>query len=211
MWKANPEDIVSGRTGGMFSERLAVARTATGNGYDIYTGSSESAMRYFVDSNCINALDAAGNPAHVRAVPNLHLSQTDLQRGALVTYSARYETVAEILETIAYAGDIGWEVKFDREERKFIFTVLVGADHTEHSASPVVFRMSRNNISAIEYLNSIQGSKTFAYTGGLGLETSRQILGVHISDEEPAGFNRREVFVDASHTDVPSELLTPER
>ena len=72
---------VTGRSGGSFEHRLAVAGTAVGTGYDTQTGAAETLLRHYVDVNCINALDGAGDAASARVIPQLALSDTDGERG----------------------------------------------------------------------------------------------------------------------------------
>jgi hypothetical protein len=65
-----------------------------------------------------------------------------------------------------------------------------------------------NNIESLEYLFSLLDSKTLAYVGGSGENASRVIESVYLSSTEPSGFNRREIFVDASNTADSAELTT---
>ncbi len=198
---------VTGRSGGMFEHRLAVANTATGTGYDTQTGAAESLMLHYVDVNCVNALDASGGDASQRAVPKLTLA-ADGGRGVTATYSARYETLVELLEIICSASGLGWEVVFDRDSAQFVFTVIVGTDHSEQSVNPVIFKLELNNLTSVEYASSTLDMKSFAYVGGAGEDVSRTIQGVYLTDDEPEGFARHETFVNASNTTDTDELMT---
>ena len=199
---------VTGRSGGSFEHRLAVAGTATDTGYDTQTGAAETLLRHYVDVNCINALDGAGDAASTRIIPQLVLADTDEERGVTCTYSARYETIAEILETICNASGLGWEIVFDRDSSQFVFTVISGTDHSEHSVNPVIFKLELNNLKTIDYQSSQIDTKTFVYVGGSGEDASRVIQEVYLTDDEPSGFARHESFVSASNTADSDELVT---
>lgn len=199
---------VTGRSGGSFEHRLAVAGTAVGTGYDTQTGAAETLLRHYVDVNCINALDGAGDAASARVIPQLALSDTDGERGVTCTYSARYETVAEILETICNASGLGWGVDFDRDSATFVFDVISGTDHSEQSANPIIFKLELNNLKTIDYQSSQIDTKTLAYVGGSGEDASRIVQEVYLADDEPTGFARHEIFVSASNTDDVGELVT---
>lgn len=199
---------VTGRSGGSFEHRLAVAGTAIGTGYDTQTGAAETLLRHYVDVNCINALDGAGDAASARVIPQLALSDTDGERGVTCTYSARYETIAEILETICNASGLGWEVDFDRDSATFVFDVISGTDHSEQSIDPIIFKLELNNLKTIDYQSSQIDTKTLAYVGGSGEDASRIVQEVYLADDEPTGFARHETFVSASNTNDVGELVT---
>lgn len=199
---------VTGRSGGSFEHRLAVAGTAVGTGYDTQTGAAETLLRHYVDVNCINALDGAGDAASARVIPQLALSDTDGERGVTCTYSARYETIAEILETICNASGLGWEVDFDRDSATFVFDVISGTDHSEQSIDPIIFKLELNNLKTIDYQSSQIDTKTLAYVGGSGEDASRIVQEVYLTDSEPTGFARHETFVSASNTNDAGELVT---
>lgn len=199
---------VTGRSGGSFEHRLAVAGTAIGTGYDTQTGAAETLLRHYVDVNCINALDGAGDAASARVIPQLALSDTDGERGVTCTYSARYETIAEILETICNASGLGWEVDFDRDSATFVFDVISGTDHSEQSIDPIIFKLELNNLKTIDYQSSQIDTKTLAYVGGSGEDASRIVQEVYLTDDEPEGFARHETFVSASNTNDVGELVT---
>ena len=200
---------ITGRSGGMFSERLAVAGTHSETGYDTQTGAAETLIRHYVEVNAISAQDASGNSAPQRDIPNLDLEEAPATaRGAVCTYSARYEPLSEILEALSYAGGIGWDVEFERSTKRFLFRVIGGTNHSSTSPRPVVFRPELNNVESLEYLYSVLDSKSLAYVGGSGENASRIVESVYLTSAEPSGFSRRETFVDASNTGDLAELTT---
>lgn len=195
--------IVSGREGGTFAERIALANTKTGTGYDTITGPAETVMRHYVANNCTSPLDASGNSAPNRKIPEMVLEATDQGRGQTVSYSARLETILEILESVSAAGDIGWEVVFDRENADFVFSIVEGQDKTN-----VVLKPEYHTVENLQYRDDRMNSKTFVYVGGSGEGASRTIASVYQGTTEPSGFDRRELFVDLSNATTQDELTT---
>lgn len=195
--------IITGREGGTFAERIALANTKTGTGYDTISGPAETVMRHYVSVNCISPLDAMGNSAPNRKVPELVLEPTDQGRGQNVSYSARLETILDILETVSAAGDIGWQVVFDRENADFMFSIIEGEDKTN-----VVLKPEYHTVESLQYRDDRMNSKTFVYVGGSGEGSARTIASAYLGDTEPSGFDRRELFVDLSNATTQNELTT---
>ena len=160
-------------------------------------------MRHYVSNNCVNPLDASGNSAPNRAIPELVLESTDGARGQSVSYSARLETILDILETVSSAGDIGWEVVFDRANADFVFTIVEGEDKTN-----VILKPEYHTIESLQYRDDRMNSKTFVYVGGSGEGASRTISSAYLGTAEPSGFDRRELFVDLSNATTTEELTT---
>ena len=196
--KPNDEVIIcKGRcVGSVFRERLALEGVSSGTGYDTQTSvDAESAMRHYVDVNCINASDASRNIADL-------VLATNQNRGATVTYSARFDVVHDILETIGYYAGLGWEVVFDRTAGKFTFTVLQGTDRSAN----VKFSPKFKNVKNLEYLESLLDSPTVAVVAGDGLDASRTIVTVTDTDATASRFSWRETFVDARDVSGNDEL-----
>lgn len=57
-------------------------------------------------------------------------------------------------------------------------------------------------------MHSLLDRKSLAYVGGSGEDASRIIQTVYLDGTEPSGYDRREVFVDASNTSLIAELTT---
>jgi hypothetical protein len=89
-----------------------------------------------------------------------------------------------------------------------VFQIIEGVSHTSADAQPVVFSPARKNLLSVDYLSTILDRKSFAYVGGSGEDASRVVESVYLDSSEPSGYARREVFVDASNTDVSAELIT---
>lgn len=180
---------VTGRDiSGMLEERLCLP--APTEAYDELTGPVETVMKHYVDAN------AGPGAAAERQVPGLTVAP-DLGRGEVITFQARYQTVAEVLESLARARSIGWEVNFDIDSGMHVFDAIVGVDRTIDSLTPVVFDTELDTIVEQEYLTSVLGQKNYAYVGGDGQGASRTVVErSYLGGSTPSGMNRRELFVD---------------
>lgn len=184
---------------GVFKERICFHLTGTGTGYDDQTGvNGETAMRHYVDRNCITPTDPN------RVVPFLVLD-TNFNRGANVNVRGRFQTVEEILESICLATQLGYEHVFDLPNKEFIFKVLEGADHSASTGTnPVIFSPEFDNVKILGYSFNEIDTRTFAYVGGQGEANLRTIQTTFIGSN--TGYNRREIFVDARDLTTTAEL-----
>ncbi|MFZ4452092.1 siphovirus ReqiPepy6 Gp37-like family protein [Salibacterium aidingense] len=180
---------VTGRSiGGMFEERIALP--PDGDSHDrVNNVPAEQAIKHYVRQN------AESNAAAVRRVPGLVI-QTGQGRGEAVTYNARFQTVAEVLEDIGNTTGSGWEILLN-EENEFALDTIHGVDRSED----VFFDVEFDTALSQSWLTSDMDQKTFAYVAGQGEGVERQMIEYYLADDEPAGFNRRELFVDARDTD----------
>lgn len=184
----------TGRSGAIFKNRILLEGTTTGTGYDTVNGvSCETAIKHYVDANVVNSSESRRNVASIEIA-------ADQQRGAAVTYSARFEVLADLLSTLGQYAGIGWELTFDRNARKFIFDVISGAD----KSADVKFSTGFKNVLKIDYLENLLNVPNVAIVGGQGEAQDREIVTV---DTAPAaGLAYKETFVDARDITGTTEL-----
>lgn len=189
---------VTGRSiGGMLEERLGLP--PVGFAYDDQIDAAETLMKYWVDLHAVNPVDTN------REIPNL-VVEADQARGGTVNYALRYQTIAKMLEDIARANDIGWEVFYDIDSNTYNFDVIIPEDKTISSSNPVFFDISFETILGSKVLNSVLEQKSYAYVGGDGEGASRTIIETYLTSIEPSGFNRKEVFVDGGNLSNTDDL-----
>ena len=199
--KGSEQWIVKGRSlAGVFENRLCLNKivdTSSG-GYDEYTGSVESAMKYFVNAEVVNPTDTN------RTIPNYTIA-TDLDRGEEITVSGRLQPLSDLLEDISYLGGIGYYVYFDIDTLKFVFEINIGIDRSVDNGvnTPVLFSPNFDNIQRLYYKNSNLCIKNFAVVGGTGDGKDRNFEYVGTR----TGFDRREVFVDARNLETSQGLI----
>ena len=185
----------------LLAERIALHNTASGTGYDSQNTYAETAMRHYVNVNCMDATDTDRNYSF------LYLAD-DLERGGNIKYDARFQTIAEILEEISLISGLGWSVVLDPTNKRLVFQVLEGLDRSFGNGenSTVMFSPKFGNIQLISYRNSSVGSKNVNYTAGQGEAQERTVVKVTKDDETYTGLSRREILTDARDLDTADKL-----
>lgn len=158
-----------------------------GQSHDAQNGIvAETSIKHYVD-------DHAGPSAPAnRQIPNLVIA-TDQGRGTADTERARYHDLVAILERISLRSGMGYEVTFDPTVPEHVFDVVPGVDRSGSVFLDVDFDTVRQQ----KWLSSEMAQRTFAVVAGQGEGSARTIAETFLAGTEPAGLDRRELFVDA--------------
>ena len=189
--KKSDELIIKGVTlKGLINRRLIIPDV--GNDYDSYNGNQETIMKYFVNKNCVNPINAS------RKIDRLIISEDKL-RGSNDGWRSSYDNLSDKIKEIGEYCELGWNVVLNPSDKNFIFDVIKGKDLTinQNINPPVIFRSDFNNISNRHYLESIINSKNIVYAGTK--EDSSKIV---LSEGESSGFERMEVFASVTYDDI---------
>ena len=137
-----------------------------------------------IDSNITN-----------RNFQNLIVNSTQ-GRGEKIAFETRYKVLSDELETISKTSRLGWNIKFDYKNKRFIFESLVGIDRTVNQADvpPMIFSRRYDNILELEYTKDVSEYKNCAIVAGQGEGSNREIV---IVNDNLSGQDRKELFVDA--------------
>lgn len=137
-----------------------------------------------IDSNITN-----------RNFQNLIVNSTQ-GRGEKIAFETRYKVLSDELETIARTSRLGWNIKFDYKNKKFVFESLVGIDRTVNQADvpPMIFSRRYDNVLELEYTKDVSEYKNCAIVAGQGEGSNREIV---IVNDNLSGQDRKELFVDA--------------
>ena len=137
-----------------------------------------------IDSNITN-----------RNFQNLIVNSTQ-GRGEKITFETRYKVLSDELETIARTSRLGWNIKFDYKNKRFVFESLVGIDRTVNQADvpPMIFSRRYDNVLELEYTKDVSEYKNCAIVAGQGEGSNREIV---IVNDNLSGQDRKELFVDA--------------
>jgi len=186
--------IVKGPTlGGVLDQRV----TVTSN-YDRIRGPAETVMKHYVTNHLISSAYPDRNIPVFSVAPNQY-------RGKETPWQTRFDPLDQVMEKIAEWCDIGWLVKLDFQNKKWMFDVLPGRDLTAGQSilPPVIFSHDFDNIQSQQYVDSKLQYKNAGYAGGKGEDEDRliQFVGGGL------GLNRREVFLDCSSADNATELI----
>lgn len=112
-----------------------------------------------------------------------------------ISYSNLLESVEDVLESAESKSGLplGFDVVCENAQ-DFVFTLLEGEDRTLGSEEPFLVSRDLNNVSALNYSESIKDSVTIVKAGGEG-EGAERVLTV-VGDDSKTGLARREAFAD---------------
>jgi hypothetical protein len=154
----------------------------------------------------IAALDATGASATARNISSLQL-ETDGGLGGVISYSARLELISDVLESVLKASpnQLGYEVLFDRANKKLKPHFWIGTDRST-GTEKVVFSTGLRNISKdLEYSYDASALENVAYVGDSGEDAARTFTKV-AAGTEATDLSRRESFVDGNDCTTAAEL-----
>lgn len=154
-------------------------------GWDRFTGSGESALYHYAHGNMIAPEDDS------RRIERL-IAATDLGRGDIYPWQARFSALDVTLKQIADTTGLGWRIVPEPTRRRMRFEVFQGMDRSQ-SPNTVIIAMSMGNANEVTRTHMLSGSATTVYAGGAGEDENRLVLCVG----QAAGVDRREAFFDA--------------
>ena len=125
-----------------------------------------------------------------------------------ITFQATYQNLLKYEIKLAESASLGFHCIPDFSEKKIIFDIYKGLDHSESQSDRVrvTFSDGYQNITSSDYTVNDQLLKTVCYVGGQGEGSER--TWVIAGDDTLTGLTRREVKLDA--TDVSPDDLTTE-
>lgn len=180
------------------AERLV--EPPAGESHDRQTAvAAETAMKHYVRSH------AADLAAPARAVPGLVVA-ADAAQGPTVTVNGRYQSVLDLVREIGLLAGLGWEITYDPGTGDFRFDVTDGVDRQ----ASVFFDFAFETLERWEELDSVIDAKTVALVAGQGEGADRDIA-TRWSGTEPAGFDRREAFLDARDVELGETTVLAQR
>lgn len=139
------------------------------------------------------------------------LEQQDLG-GSTVEYSCEFgaDAEAEIYDR-ALAGKLGFDILVNERARKYGFWLYKGSDLTAENTqgnTPCIFSRDFDNVNEQEYTESIENMKNTAYVTGAASGEEEQPQIEVWKEEEAAGFDRDELFIEA--TDISRSVQNEE-
>lgn len=180
---------------GILGDRLCLHGVSTGTGYDEQTGAAETVMRHYVDVNAVQPADLA------RIVPFLALAPTDDGRGGTTAQKARFDVLADLLESICAVSGLGYRGWWSWDDRRLYFEVLRGVDRSDSvKLSPAL-----GNCTIAGYNESTGLAPSVAVVAGQGEAAARVVADVGTRDGL-IGLARRERFIDARDLATEVEL-----
>ncbi|MCM1264055.1 MAG: siphovirus ReqiPepy6 Gp37-like family protein [Butyrivibrio sp.] len=153
----------------------------------IMNGTVECVMRELVYEQTIVPKDAK------RIIPRLELGELQ-GYGETISKQISYDNLQLALTELSKQSELGYRLRLDIAERKFLFEVYKGVDRTSHSAVPCVFTRDYNNVYAQEYSEDITNYRNVCLIGGKGEDSDRVMATVG----NESGLDRYEMFYNAS-------------
>jgi len=189
--------------GGLLAERGAMEGVSEDTGYDSQDTFAETAMRHYINLNCMDADDANRNYSL------LYLEDPDGERGGNIEYDARFQQgISEILEDLSLASGLGWEIVLDPDNKRFVFQIIEGVDRSSGNGenSVVMFSPKFGNIRLLSYTDSNLNSKNVAYVAGQGEAAARTVVEVAKDGGTYTDMDRREFIIDGRDLDSEAKL-----
>lgn len=123
-----------------------------------------------------------------------------------ITFQVTFQNLLKYEGKLADSANLGFRCAPDFDNRKIVFDVYKGLDHSENQSDRVrvTFSDAYRNLSSSDYTENDQLLKTVCYVGGQGEGSER--VWVVVGDDTLDGLARREVKLDA--TDINPEGLT---
>jgi hypothetical protein len=156
--------------GNIFNQRIALNGVNQSDGFDTIEASAETVMKYYVDVNIINPDDDK------RKIPNFKIEE-DKGLGKIVKYKARFQKLSDILYDISHISGLGWDIKFDLENRKFIFQILYAELKPEIKLST-----NTDSVKRIKFKEKHLNSINTAVVAGQGEGADRLVVKVTEDD-----------------------------
>ena len=134
----------------------------------------------------------------LRAFKGLSYSEDKDYFTEIIEHKSLYKSLDEEFETLSRLYDIGHKISIDIENKLFVFDVYTMADISDS----VLFSVDFDNLSNQRFTDSTDNYKNVAIVCGQGDsdkdedddETRDKVI---LNNDLYAGFNRREVYIDA--------------
>lgn len=182
--------------------RQRITEPPSNTAYDNKSGNAETVMKHYIDRHLVNP------PNPDRVIPNLVIAPNQ-NRGSQISWQSRFKVVAEDLEEISLASNLGWDITLDTVNNQFVFDVFEGLNRSVNQSerSPVYFSPEFGNVKTQSFTDSDLNMRNVGFVAGQGEGVERRVLELG----ESAGFDRYETFIDARDvgTDEDGEPLPP--
>lgn len=187
--------IVTGRSlSSILSRRVILGEPTGTNQYYPTTvnGTVEHCIRKLVYMNAIEP-----NGGVERQLTGLVLSDEILGITTKINAQFTGNNLEETIQNICKSNDLGYDILFDLENKKFIFVLLQGKNrsYSQSENDFVVFSNEFENLLTSNYKENSENFKNAAYIAGEGEGVNRKYASVTF--EGASNLSRYELFVDA--------------
>lgn len=151
---------------------------------------------YRVNSNAETIIKEYVNATLQRkGITNIEVAENQ-NRGITTVYQSRYKNLADELEKLSLASNLGWDIALDLDNKRFIFDVVEGRDITvnQDTLPPAIFSIEYDNIAEQTLVDSRLNYSNTAVVAGQGEGANRSVTVVGDSQ----GLDSFETFVDST-------------
>lgn len=183
----------------MFKQRITIP--PTGQEIEKYTAKTETIIKNYINTNCINAVDVGMNFKNIAIAVSKNL-------GSNITDETRYKNLYDEVIRILTIDNLGIKSTFDTSTKKLIFDVYIGKDKTTGNTdgnNPIIFSQDFDNILEVTIENTETTIQNYAVVAGQGEGVARTIE--YVSDSKTCE-DRHVFFIDARETVTRPELIT---
>lgn len=180
---------------GIVGQRLSIPPANTE--YDRKSGPAETVMKHYINRHLVNPDDPK------RKIPHLVIAE-DKGRGQHITWQSRFKNIAEELQDISLATELGWDITLDLENKQFIFDVVEGVNKTtdQDEVPPILFSPDFETVKNQTFTDSDINMKNYGYVAGQGEGVEREVIEIGGA----TGLKRIETFIDARDVAETSQL-----
>jgi len=188
---------------------------------DSYTSEDmETIVKSLIQKNASGSesegLIGVGVASEKRQIPYLIVANNQnrgLKDGTeTINYSARYKDLSTEIYSLLSSMGMGLKAKLELNSKKITFDVDVGEDKTAkiEQAGGIVLSLGNKTALEVKDVDDKLSYKNLSVTAGLGEGADRTIQEVHLGapEDEPTGYERREVFTEARDIENDNELST---
>lgn len=170
----------------LVAQRVTVP-AADGDGYTHYKKKpAEDVIYDLVDKHVVN-------PTDTKRKMSLFSTDTNQHRGTAITMDTRYDNVVEQITSACSQSDLSVRINLDAVNKRLVFQVYEGTDRTT-GQNRYLFSKRFDRLSERTIEVSSMGTSNMAYVLGEGDGADRKTVKVN---DEAAGMDRRELYVDA--------------
>lgn len=162
------------------------------------------------NQNIINAIvrgNYGADAEESRQFDSFIMLEQESWGGSSIEYSTEFGAQAEQeIYDRALAGKLGYDILVNERVKKYGFWLYKGKDLTATNTqgnTPCIFSRDFDNVNEQEYTESIENMKNTAYVSGAADSDGTQPQIEVWKDEEAAGLDRDELFIEA--TDISRE------
>lgn len=147
-----------------------------------FNGTHENAMRYLVQQ--------------ATPIPRLQVGAESGIPGS-VSFQVSWKNLETYLTKLAKCSGLGYRIRPDFREKKLVFEVYAGIDHTtqQNENARVVFSKQFDNLNDVKYTRDDNKVGTVFYIAGEGEGADRVVTTLAIG--ATSGLDLHEVFIDA--------------